>query len=511
MAFGQSENDLECIAGHKEKAGLFLEISSYEQAIEEYKKAIALAGETGQQQEAIDIQITLAELLRKSHRFEEGFELLNQIEGSEEYPLLQVRKLGRTAALLHEGPFESDNKFESIQAIINEALKIATLHGFELEIALLKRELGYLQNHNGILGKGHKNLQEAAALFRKLGDIENYVGTLTKVIDYYLWSESYEQADSVSAIALELVEGKDWHAAKVDLYGTLVRQKEQQGDTFGTYYWGVKATQSHLALQEGIYSRAMSANKVLYETEKFKNQAAESAQELNLQQQRMRELTLFFSILGLAAVAMLILFFRERKMKAQLKVANEKYQMLNVESNHRIKNNLQMVTSLIKYAKKEEKASHQESLEDISNKIQTVSALHKHLHLDVHNDFVNLGTYVQEIIRLYKDISQDNFNLKDSIHQVRLRSERIVYFGLLFNEMLSNTIEHCRHAELNISLQVERLGSNYTFAYEDGSAREDNATKGTGSVLIEQLIRRVEGTNYHFDPVKGRFQFDFYD
>lgn len=510
LVLGQSADAVESIEGHKEKAGLFLEISSYELAIEEYQKAIKLALEKGMQEEAIDLQITLAETLRKTHRYEEGIDIINEIVGSEQYPLLHVRKLGRKAALIHEQPSE-EKELAHIQQLINEALEMAIENGFEPEVASLKRELGYLQYRNAMHQTGIQNLMEASALFHKLGDEENYVGTLTKMIDFHIWYDRYHVADSLSAIALKLVEGKDWHAAKVDLFSTLVRQKTQQLDTFNTYYWGVKATQSHMALQEVVYSRAMSANKVLYDTEKFKNQAVQSAQELDRQEQRMRELTIFFSLLALAAVAMLILFFRERKLKAQLKIANEKYQLLNVESNHRIKNNLQMVTSLIKYAKKEEKATHQESLEDISNKIQTVSALHKHLHLDVHNDFVNLGTYVQEIVRLYKDITAENFSLKESIHQVKLRSERIVYFGLLFNEMLSNTIEHNRDRLPKISLSVESFDSHYSFVYQDGSTRNGNATKGTGSLLIEQLIRRVEGTNYQFDPNTGRYQFEFYD
>jgi len=487
-----------------------MDVSSFENAIVEYQRAIDKAKEMGLTEEAIGIQITLAETMRKTHRYQEGLDILAEIKDSERFPLLHVRKLGRQAALIHEQPSDSKD-LEIIQKLINEALGIALENGFKAEEASLRRELGYLQYKNAIHQPGIKNLEEAAALFHILGDEENYVGTLTKMIDFHIWYADYHISDSLSAIALNLVADKDWHAAKIDLYGTLEWQKKEQKDTFGIHYWGIKAIESHMALQEGVYSRAMSANKVLYETEKFKNQAEESALALDRQRERMRDLIVFLSILALAVIAVLVLFMRERKLKARLRLANEKYQMLNVESNHRIKNNLQMVTSLIKYAKKEEKATHKESLEDISNKIQTVSALHKHLHLDVHNDFVNLGIYVQEIVRLYKDISLENCSLKESIHKVKLRSERIVYFGLLFNEMLSNTIEHNRNTKLKISLNVEPLETGYVFVYEDGSTRDGNSIKGTGSALIEQLIKRVEGGNYQFDPATGRYQFDFYD
>ena len=50
--------------------------------------------------------------------------------------------------------------------------------------------------------------------------------------------------------------------------------------------------------------------------------------------------------------------------------------------------------------------------------------------------------YLKEIVSLYKEFSSKNFEVKSELKSIQIQSERIVYFGLLFNEMLSNSIEH---------------------------------------------------------------------
>ena len=66
-----------------------------------------------------------------------------------------------------------------------------------------------------------------------------------------------------------------------------------------------------------------------------------------------------------------------RKQKVDIEVANENYEMLLVESNHRIKNNLQMILSMLEY-KAIKSGKRTEELEKITGNIKAISSLHKH-------------------------------------------------------------------------------------------------------------------------------------
>ena len=240
-------------------------------------------------------------------------------------------------------------------------------------------------------------------------------------------------------------------------------------------------------------------------------------------ERRSAELIIYVSILGVLVFGILVLLFRQRTLNKQVRSvnlklnalngdlhqANEKYHMLIVESNHRIKNNLQMIISMLQYTSKDLGPDNQLAIDALTSKIHTISALHKHLYADVHNERVNLGTYFKEIVSLYVEISSANFSFNDQIDQVEIRSERIIYFGLIFNELLSNSIEHNQAEAPQISLRIYKQDDNYLFAYEDGEKRPENEKAGMGTQLIAQLIRRIGGQNYEFSSHNGRYQFEF--
>lgn len=254
----------------------------------------------------------------------------------------------------------------------------------------------------------------------------------------------------------------------------------------------------------------MKLNKIELQAKESELIAARKSVALTKQIQQTFELKVFLSILGVLILIIGFVLFRERKLKRKLAVANDKYHMLIVESNHRIKNNLQMVTSLIKYSQRGLDDNSKSALRDVSGKIDIISTLHKHLYVDVHNENVNLRIYFQEILSLYEDISPVNFQVKNEIDHINIRSERIVYFGLFFNEMLSNSIEHSTSDQLKIHMAVTPLKDAWLFIYNDSSNRASDVAVGTGTLLIEQLINRVDGVNYQFDPATGQYQFEFY-
>ncbi len=67
-------------------------------------------------------------------------------------------------------------------------------------------------------------------------------------------------------------------------------------------------------------------------------------------------------------------------MVEELNTANDKYEMLLIESNHRIKNNLQMILSMLEY-KAIQSGKRNEDLEKVTSNIKAITALHKHLFL----------------------------------------------------------------------------------------------------------------------------------
>ncbi len=205
------------------------------------------------------------------------------------------------------------------------------------------------------------------------------------------------------------------------------------------------------------------------------------------------------------------LFVKKKKMAKSLEISNEKFQMLMVESNHRIKNNLQMILSMVDYSTDKASKSETQALNKISGKIQTISVLHKHLYIDVHNEYVSIDIYFKEIIRLYSIMNPNTLHIIKNIYPVKINSERIVYFGLILNELLANTIEHNLSEIKIVSITIKSMPNYFIFEYNDNSPHEESLVEGKGSLLLNQLINRVKGVNYQLDKKVGNHKFEFKD
>ncbi len=172
---------------HYKQAMHFKEISLFGESIGELDKVIKLAKQYDFQEERIRASISKAELFRKVENFDRGIALLSKLNGSEKYPKLHVQKLGRLAALYAENAdFSTDVQRDSINAFVQEGIRISTRLGLKEEEASLRNELGFSQSRSRRFDVALKNLQKATTLYRELGDEENEVGVLINIFDMYV-------------------------------------------------------------------------------------------------------------------------------------------------------------------------------------------------------------------------------------------------------------------------------------------------------------------------------------
>lgn len=508
-----------------ERAIAYNEVSLFGQSINELNFAIEYAHRNNLKEQNIRATITLAETMRKTGDFDKSHELLVSLRQTPLYPKLHVRKLGRIAAVYNEWntPRVKRPK-DSVIRYLDSALTIAAAIHLQAEQAGLYNELGYTIASTQPY-KGLTYLLKSAEMFENQKDTHNYVGAMTNALRVYAGLKDTVKSNEIINKLVPLLADKQWHSAATELYKTIASYYRLLKDSTTAQYWASKADKSTISNLEAINSAQVNAFRTLYETKKLKEQVAAmqllaqlKQEELNRQTKRTRELVVYLSVLALLAVGVIALLLRERTLKKVLKttnndlqVSNEKYRMLMVESNHRIKNNLQMVISMLQYAGRGADKEIAEAFNQMSGKIQIISLLHKRLTAGVHNEQVPMDVYLGEIIAYYQNMVHTLPQITTAIAPVKIKSERIIYFGLILNEMLTNTIAHRNSESGFIQFSVKPLVKGYSFAYTDGSIHNPAAVKGTGSTLIQQLIQRVGGVNFTFNPSDGQYTFTFYE
>jgi two-component sensor histidine kinase len=217
----------------------------------------------------------------------------------------------------------------------------------------------------------------------------------------------------------------------------------------------------------------------------------------------------------MASVSLVILFVNSvQKTRSRLLIEkkNEENEVLLKELHHRVKNNLQVIYSLINLQKRRlETPELNQSLSMVQNRIKTMSLVHQNLHENESFKEVNLASYIKTIsdylLSLYlneeKDISIQ-LNIDPSIE---MAMDRSITMGLLMNEIISNSLKYAFKGRTSglISIDLQRIQDGFQMKLSDdgnGFNPADIKTKSLGMYLIKNLVKQIQG-RYEIENFNG--------
>lgn len=182
------------------------------------------------------------------------------------------------------------------------------------------------------------------------------------------------------------------------------------------------------------------------------------------------------------------------------------------EIHHRVKNNLQIIISLLRLQRSEIKNEEaQKQFTEAIHRVLVMSSIHERLYGEKEFTHVQLKTYLQnfssevkEVFTPYQDIQ---IHLEVELDRMDLKN--IVPFGLLFNELLSNSLKYAfdaTHENKQISIYISALQEGqYKFNYSDNGNWKGSGGQGFGLDLIAILTDQLNGTYNFYNSDKGSF------
>lgn len=192
---------------------------------------------------------------------------------------------------------------------------------------------------------------------------------------------------------------------------------------------------------------------------------------------------------------------------------NEKEIMLK-EIHHRVKNNLQIVISLLNLQSTSVDDVKLKSQLTISqNRVRSMALIHQLLYRSKDLSMIDMEDYLlslsSQLLASYAEI-KESVNIKVNASDVFFTIETAVPFGLLINELISNSLKHGfpdrRKGNIEITLtqlENDRFELNY---FDDGIGIHLNVINGHvlsfGMNLIEMLVSQLEG-NVELIPDNG--------
>ena len=220
-------------------------------------------------------------------------------------------------------------------------------------------------------------------------------------------------------------------------------------------------------------------------------------------------------IIIMASISLVILMYsniQKSKSKNVIEKKNEENELLLKELHHRVKNNLQVIHSLINLQKRRmEGPELNQSLSMVQNRIKTMSLVHQNLHEHDNLKDVNLNAYIKTIAdylgTLYLTDEKKIDVIVEIDENIELIMDKSITIGLLVNEIMSNSLKYAFKSsptgKINISIQKNQNGYQMTISDNGtGFNIEEIKKKSLGMYLIENLVKQMQG-KYELENNEG--------
>lgn len=190
----------------------------------------------------------------------------------------------------------------------------------------------------------------------------------------------------------------------------------------------------------------------------------------------------------------------ERK-RAEIEVAKslKEKELLLEEVNHRVKNNLQLISSLLHLQESKVNGETASILLDSRNRIKSIALVHQILYQS--KDFLHID--VNNFLRKLAQSTLETYNSKNvlidfDIEEIPLEINMAIPCGLIVNELITNALKHAfikKAGKIILSLKLKDNKIELTVK-DDGIGIPDNfilEEKSLGLKLVKSLTNQLEG------------------
>jgi two-component sensor histidine kinase len=446
---------------------------------------------------------------------------------------------------LDNSPAVALKKFKEARGHLTVFLNNITLVKTESELVSANNLMGII---DGNIGKCYSELDqfEVAIPYLESGITaiaENSKGKFSseiventlEIANCYLQLENYEKA--VEYLSSDLSSNKTDHILRRNRLLSSYYDKTGNFQNSATYLKrnmrirdSLDANDSELRRQQLATVMASEMDNKDAMLEERKKDLEKQRLEMSAQDEKINLvfISLVFTLLGFAGLVYAYL----KSIKNQRLIAEQKHIIENSliekdsllkEIHHRVKNNLQMVSSLLSLQTKNTRSKAAiQALEEGKSRVKAMALIHQKLYQNDDLSVIEMQGYIESLINSVQSVYKKgghSINITIDAEGVELDIDRAIPFGLILNELVSNSFKYAfphdeENGKIYIHLRMQN-GQEGFFEYTDNGIglpedTDERAQSSMGIRLMNRLANQLQ-TNLNVDkPSEGvRFWFNF--
>lgn len=476
---------------------------------------------------------------------------INQKKGDKTAIAISYNNIGNINDLL--GNYSEALKFHFKSLQLKEEIKN------EPGIANTLNNIGEIYKKLGDYDKAMNFYTRSLLLKKKIKFVPGIANTLNNIGDVYSLKKEYYEALDYYTESLKLLnelddkEGKAIVNNNLGILYTKISQPElavaclQKGLSLSTEI-GLLEEQckSYLALS-GVYeskgnyklaneyfkqnalikdsllnnknNKLISEMQAKYEHEENQRAIALLTKEKDFQQLELYNNKVFTISVSIGCILLLVLVFSilyafKQKQKANLLLISqnaditrqkEEKELLLKEIHHRVKNNLQIINSLLRLQSHQLEDEKSIALfEECQNRILSMAIIHERLYKS--DDLAKIDTtgYIEtlsaSLVRSYRTNKEVEIKVNCTVKNVGI--DTLMPLGLILNELISNSLKYGfigrNHGKISIDLHISSEGTYEMLVSDNGIGLPENFSwensNTLGLELVKTLVDQIEGT-----------------
>jgi two-component sensor histidine kinase len=195
-----------------------------------------------------------------------------------------------------------------------------------------------------------------------------------------------------------------------------------------------------------------------------------------------------------------------KRAEETIKASLQEKEVLLKEIHHRVKNNLQVISSLLDLQSIQVKEPKMlEMFRDSCSRVKSMALVHENLYQSKNYAKVNFSEYIESLImNLFQvyGVKGDRITLEQELDVAALNLDTAIPCGLIINELVSNALKHAfpdkNSGLISILFKVDKE-QHYTLIVRDNgiglpSCFNINSLNTLGLQLVDILTNQLEGT-----------------
>ncbi len=194
-------------------------------------------------------------------------------------------------------------------------------------------------------------------------------------------------------------------------------------------------------------------------------------------------------------------------------------EVLLQEIHHRVKNNLQIISSLLNLQRSEQDDDNAKRIfEEIESRVNSMALVHEQLYESGNLSSIGAQQYTEELVDSLRRIydAETRVHLEFSLQEMGLELNTAILYGLILNELVSNAYKYGkpRYGQPRISLSLEQRDGWIVGRIQDNGPGLDDAellhrSDTLGMQLISALVKQLQGKLEYFYREGAEFVFSF--